>query len=545
MRRCREAWVRQPFLFGSMIGLVIYGIILVGLGMPGHAGAQAPKTLVIAIAADQTGLDPQTVQNNESGFVMSTIFDGLVNYKPGTSEVEPGLAESWTVSADGKVYTFKLRRGVKFHDGTPMNARTVAQDLDRAINPDNPCYVLNRKVDTYDAFTFGSVKGGDVVKMSVVDDYTLRFTLPKPNAPFLSSLAMAWTGIMSPAATKQYNCDASQHPVGTGPFKFVEAVRNDHITVEANRDYWGEKPKVDRIIFRIIPESATRVLALERNEVQIVADVVPADQERIQKNPDLTLYVQPGLTILGVSMSNNLGPFKDKRVRQAMNYAVDKEAINKGLYGGATTASQGMPPVLWGYNKNVEPYPYDVNKAKALLKEAGYPNGFTADMMVYPNPRGYNPIGGAKLGEAVQGYLAKVGVQVKISQYEWGAYLARYRHQPWEGFAIAGWTGDNGDPDNFLGDLFEWGPDPNKARTNNSARHLNPEFEKLIQQGRETTEQAKRAQIYEKANEILHDDAAWIFINHTRQVRASRASVKGFQLNPLTMFFHMEKVSLQ
>ena len=545
MKRLMGGWASRMFLLLSATGPVALAAVLVAVGLDGNANAQGPKTLVIAIGADQTGLDPQTVQNNESGFVMSTIFDGIVNYKAGSSEVEPGLAQSWTISPDGKVYTFKLRQGVKFHDGTPMNARTVAEDLDRAINPDNPCYVLNRKVDTYDAFTFGSVKGGDVVKMSVVDDYTLHFTLPKPNAPFLSSLAMAWQGIMSPAATKQYNCDASQHPVGTGPFKFVEAVRNDHITVEANRDYWGEKPKVDRIIFRIIPESATRVLALERNEVQIVADVVPADQARIQKNSDLKLYVQPGLTILGVSMSSNLGPFKDKRVRQAMNYAVDKEAINKGLYGGATTASQGMPPVLWGFNKNVKPYPYDVNKAKALLKEAGYPNGFSTEMMVYPNPRGYNPIGGAKLGEAVQGYLAKVGVQVKINQYEWGAFLARYRHEPWEGFAIGGWTGDNGDPDNFLGDLFEWGPDPSKPRTNNSARHLNPEFEKLIQQGRETTDQAKRAQIYEKANEILHDDAPWIFINYTNQVRASRATMKGFLLNPLQMFFHMEKVSLE
>ncbi len=538
MRRLRGGWIQRMLL-------LLVATTLVAVGLEGSVGAQAPRTLVIAIGADQTGLDPQTVENNESGFVMSTIFDGIVNYKPGSSEVGPGLAESWTISPDGKVYTFKLRRGVKFHDGTPMNARTVAEDLDRAINPNNPCYVLSRKVDTYDDFTFGSVKGGNVVKMDVLDDSTLRFTLPKPNAPFLSSLAMVWTGIMSPAATKQYNCDASQHPVGTGPFKFVEAVRNDHITVEANPDYWGGRPKVNRIIFRIIPESATRMLALERNEVQILADIPPADYERVQKNPALKFYGQPGLTILGVGMSNDLGPFKDKRVRQAMNYAVDKEAINKGLYGGATTASQGMPPVLWGYNKSVQPFPYDVNKAKDLLREAGVPNGFSTEMMVYANPRGYNPIGGAKLGEAVQSYLAKVGVNVKISQYEWGAYLDKYRRTPWEGFAISGWSGDNGDPDNFLGDLFEWDTANNKPRVNDTSRHHNPEFDRLMEQGRETTDQAKRAQIYEKANQILHDDASWIFINHTNQVRAARANVKGFQLNPLQMFFHMEQVSLE
>ena len=236
------------------LGLLIVGLISVGRGGP--AEAQAQKTLVIAIGADQTGMDPQTVQNNESGFVMSTIFDSLVNYRPGSSEVGPGLADSWTVSPDGKDFTFKLRRGAKFHDGTPMDARTVAEDLDRAINPNNPCFVPARKgVDTYDEFTFGSVKDNSVAKMTVLDEFTLRFTLPDPSAPFLSSLAMIWQGIMSPAATKQYNCDAGQHPVGTGPFKFVEAVRNDHITVEANPNYWGGRPKVDRIIFRIVPES--------------------------------------------------------------------------------------------------------------------------------------------------------------------------------------------------------------------------------------------------------------------------------------------------
>src|SRR5712664_355308 len=526
------------------LGLLIVGLISVGRGGP--AEAQAQKTLVIAIGADQTGMDPQTVQNNESGFVMSTIFDSLVNYRPGSSEVGPGLAESWTVSPDGKVFTFKLRHGVKFHDGTPMDARTVAEDLDRAINPNNPCFVPTRKgVDTYDEFTFGSVKDNSVAKMTVLDDFTLRFTLPDPSAPFLSSLAMIWQGIMSPAATKQYNCDAGQHPVGTGPFKFVEAVRNDHITVEANPNYWGGRPKVDRIIFRIVPESATRMLMLERNDAQILADVPPSDYARVQNNKALQLYKQAGLTILGVAMSNDLGPFKDRRVRQAMNYAVDKDAINQGLYAGATPASQGMPPVLWGYNKSVAPYPYDVAKAKALLAEAGYPNGFSTDMMVYANPRGYNPIGGAKLGEAVQSYLTKVGVNVKITQYEWGAYLARFRRQPWEGFAIAGWSGDNGDPDNFLGDLFEWDIANGRARTNNTSRHHSPAFDRLIRDARRTTDQTKRAALYEQANKLLHDDAAWVFMNHTNQVRAARANVKGFVLNPLQMFFNMELVSLE
>ena len=333
-------------------------VSMVPAGLWGVAQAQAPKTLVIAIGADQTGLDPQTVENNESGFIMATIYDSIVNYKVGSSLVGPGLAERWEISTDGKVYTFHLRHGVKFHDGTPMDAHTVGQDIDRAINPQNPCYVLGRKgVDTYDDFTYGSVKDGTVVKMDVPNDDTIRFTLPQPNAPFLSSVAMIWQGIVSPAATKQYNCDAGQHPVGTGPFKFVEAVRNDHVTVEANPAYWGGRPKVDRIVFQIVPESATRMLKLERNEVQILADVPPSDYGRVTGNAALKLYQQAGLTILGVGMSNDLGPFKDKRVRQAMNYAVDKDANQQRALRRRHNRRPGDPARAVGVQQERGPVP--------------------------------------------------------------------------------------------------------------------------------------------------------------------------------------------
>ncbi len=535
-------WTRT--LIRSAITAVLIGLLSLGFWAP--AWSQQPKTLVIAIDADPAGLDPQQGQSADTDYVVSTIFDGIVDSQPGSSLVGPGLAQKWTISPDGKTYTFALRHGVTFHDGTPMNAHTVADDLDRAINPNNPCYVLGRKgVSTYDDFTFGSTKAGNVVAMKVVDDYTLQFTLPQPNAPFLTNLAMVQTGIMSPTATKQYNCDAGGHPSGTGPFKFVEHVADDHVTLEANAGYWRGRPKVDRIIFQIIPESTTRLLKLRQNEVQILSDVPPSDYDQITSNRDLRLYKQPGLTILAVVMSNDAPPFNDKRVRQALNYAVDKDAINKGLYGGATTASQGMPPVLWGYDKAVQPYPYDPDKAKALLKEAGFPNGFSTDMMVYSIPRSYNPIGGAKLGEAVQAYLTKVGVNVKVTQYEWGAYLNKLRFSPWTGLGIWGWIGDSGDPDNFLGAMFAWDSSANKPVTNNVAHYYNPQVNTLIQQGRTSTDQAKRAQAYIQANRLIHDDAPWLFINHMNQARAARASVKGLLLNPVQMYFYMERVSLQ
>ena len=521
-------------------------LALLWIGQDGPAHAQGRKVLVIAIGADQTGLDPLLGGNNESGFIQSTIFDGLVMFKPGSSQIGPGLAESWAVSPDGLVYTFRLRRGVKFHDGTPMNARTVAEDIDRAINPRNPCFVLARRsVNTYIAATYGTVQAGSAAKVDALDDYTLQFTLATPNAVFLTNLAMRQLGIVSSAATKKYDCDPSQNPVGTGPFRFVEAVRNDHVTVEANPDYWGGRPKIDRIIFRVVPESSTRLLMLQRNEVQILADVPPSDSERIRTTPGLKLVAQPGLTVMGVVMSADAGPFRDARVRRALNYAVDKDTINKTLYGGATTASQIMPPVSWGHNSTIKPYPYDPPKAKALLADAGYPNGFATELSVFAEPRGWNPIGGAKIGEAVQAYLAKVGIDAKIVQYEFGAYYQRLRFTPWEGMAIVGWSGDNGDPDNFITPLFGWDDATNKPRPTNYGRLYNATLVQLIREGRETSIQARRVQVYKQANQIIHDDAPWIFVNHVNQVRATRANVKGFLLNPTQMFFHMELVSLE
>jgi len=528
------------------LAAVLVAVLLLPISWSGMARADVPKTLVIAVSADHLGLDPQTTHDNGSAYIMSTIFDGLMSYQLGTSVVAPGLAQTWTVSPDGKVYTFKIRSGVTFHDGSPLNARTVAADLDRAVNPNNPCYVFSRKaLDTYDDFTFGTMKDGTAAHIQALDDATLQITLPKPNAPFLTDLAMVWSGIMSPVATQKYNCDASKAPVGTGPFRFVEYVASDHTTLEANPSYWGDHPKVDRLVFQVVPEGATAVLRLERNEVQILTDVPTAFYGRISGNHDLKLYTQPGLTLLGVGMFTGASPFSEKRVRQAMNYAVDKDAINKALYGGATTASQGEPPVLWGYNKSVKPYPYDPAKAQALLREAGFGSGFATEMMVYANPRGYNPAGGAKLGEAIQGYLAKVGVTVKLVQYEWGAYIDKLHHSPWQGFAICGWSGDNGDPDNFLGPLFGFDEVAGKPQYSNCASYHSQAFDQLITRGQQATSQADRERVYLQANAILHDDAPWIFVNHMNQVRAARGSVTGVTLNPLQMFFHMERVGMQ
>jgi peptide/nickel transport system substrate-binding protein len=495
------------------------------------------KTLIIALGADATFLDPESVMNNESGFVMSAIFDGLTKYKKGTSEPGPGLAEKWDISEDGKEYTFYLRKGVKFHDGTDFNADAMIAELDRVTNEDNPYYVYKQEgVHSFATFTWGIVDS-----FEKVDDYTIKIMLSEPHAPFLASIAMVWSGIMSPAAIEKWGFEVNDHPVGTGPFKLVEWVRNDHLTLEANKDYWDGAPQVDKLIYRIVPESSVRLLKLEQGEVQILADVSPDDYERIKSNSDLVLLEQPGLTVNGIALIADAEPWTDVRVRQAVNYAVNKDEMNEFLYkNAAVTAATGMPPILMGYPKDLQPYPYDPEKAKQLLADAGYPDGFTYKLLCYENPRGYNPVG-IKMAVAIQEYLAAVGINLELETLEWGAFLDTRRRADNKDLGMVGWSGDNGDPDNFLWEMFSTDNIP----VGNTSHFSDPELDEILRKARTVSDTAERASLYEQAATIIHDEAPWLFVNHTLHVRATRANVEGFALNPLQMFWYLEDVTLK
>lgn len=263
------------------LGAAVVALILIAGGQGGLRAAQvhaspaaAPTSMTILIAQDAVGLDPQAVEDNSAGFIDSCVLDQLVEYKKGTTNVGPGLATSWKISKNGKVYTFSLRKGVKFQDGTPFNAGAYIKDLDRLVNPQNPNYVLKQAgVQSFIEFTYGLVKS-----YKATGPYTVQITLKQPFGPFLSSLAMVWSGVMSPTAvSKGGNAGVLQHPVGTGPYRFVEWVKNDHITLQANPSYWGHKPAVKRLTFQIVPDASVRVLKLQRGEAQIDADVTTQD----------------------------------------------------------------------------------------------------------------------------------------------------------------------------------------------------------------------------------------------------------------------------
>ena len=501
------------------------------------AAARADTTLVVGIASDPTGLDPEAVENNTSGFIMSTVYDSLLRYKPGTTDVAPGVADRWTVSPDGLTYTFHLRPGVTFSDGTPLDAKAVVWNVDRLLNKANPDYIYNTgPVEGYIDFTYGDVAG-----YRATGDDTVEFTFKKPSAAFLNSLAMVWNGLVSPAAAAKAGKDLRNHPVGSGPFVLREWRQRDQIILDANPAYWGGKPKVDHLIFKEIPDPQAAVLALKRGDIQILGDLGTQAVPALKGDPNITLLTQPGLAVSGVALPVDTPPFDDKRVRQALNYAVDKEAINKALFAGlAVPLTSPLPQAQWGFDKSLPGYPYDPAKAKARLAEAGLKPGTSVELATYNSPRGYNPIG-PNLAIAIQGYLNKVGLTVKVRQVEVGAYFQEVRSGKYTGMMMEGWTGDNGDPDNFLGELWGHANFP----VADWARYNSPAFEALLAQALVASDPAKRTPLYEQAQKIVLDDAPWIFINSTLQVRAIRNNVKGFELNPTQMFFGMEKVGVE
>jgi peptide/nickel transport system substrate-binding protein len=502
---------------------------------PSVLRAADQSTLVISQQADPTGLDPEAVLNNSSGFVMATIYDGLVNYKSGTVEVGPGLAESWEVSDDGMTYTFHLRQGVSFHDGTPFNAQTYVQGLDR-LKKEDPHSIYNTgPVESYIDFTYGAVDS-----YKAVDDKTVEFRLKHAFAPFLTSLAMVWNGVVSPAAAIKYGKDFRNNPVGTGPFVFKEWRHNDQVILEANKSYWGGQPKVDRLIFKINPDAQASLLALRQGDVHILADVNTQLVPAIRANSDLTLMTQPGLAISGMGMPCDTAPFTDKRVRQALNYAIDRDAINKSLFKGlAVPMTAPLPEAQWGFDPSLKGYPYDPDKARSLLAAAGLQNGFKSELLTYNSARGYNPAG-PELAVAIQGYLRKIGVQVSVQKAEMGSYLSQIRSGKYGGMFLVGWTGDNGDPDNFLYELFS----SDNIPVGDTPRYRNPDVDTALRQAQQEPNHDKRVALYQQAQKIILDDAPWVFINSVEQVRAASKRVQGYVLNPTQMFFGMEKVSL-
>jgi len=524
-----------------MVTLVL-SFVLILSGCSGNNDSAAPAAsesggesagggkLIVGRGGDSAALDPSIVTDGESLKIAQQVFDPLLAYKSGTTEVEPALAESWTISDDGLTYTFKLRKGVKFHDGTDFNADAVVFNFNRWNDPKSEFKFEGDSFDYYDSM-FGPEEARVIKSVKAVDESTVEFQLNNPQAPFLQNLAMPPFSIASPTAIEKEKENFKSNPVGTGPFVFKEWKRSDSITLDKNPNYWQQGlPKVDQVIVRAIPDNTARFNALQNGEIDLMEDLSPDDLATLESNPDLQKFNRPPFNVAYLGFNTAKKPFDNPKVRVALNYAVDKKGIIDAFFAGqAEAAVNPIPPTLWGYNKSVEDYPFDLAKAKQLLADAGYPNGIDQELTFYAMPvsRPYMP-DGRKVAEVIQASFAQIGVKVSIQSPEWATYLDDLSKGEKDDLFIIGWTGDNGDPDNFFYPLL----DKDSIGGNNYSQYVSEPLHKVLVQAQQETDQDARAKLYEQAQVIVKKDAPWVPLVHSTPLLAATSKLKGYTPSP-------------
>lgn len=505
----------------------------------------AAKTLVYCSEGSPEGFNPQFFTTGTTMDASSVpMFNRLVQFELGTTNIVPGLAESWTATPDGLSYTFKLRKGVKFHSNDKFkptrdfNADDVLFSYNRMADPNHPFH----KTTPGQTFTyFEDMAMRDVVdRVEKVDPMTVRFVLKKPEAPFLANLAMDFASILSAEyADKMMAAKTPEvidrEPIGTGPFQFVSYQKDAVIRYKAFDQHWDGRPKIDNLVYAITTDASVRYAKLKTGECHVMAFPKPADVELMKKDPNINLISQQGLNVGYISFNVEKKPFDNKLVRQALNMAINKKAILDSVYQGAgQVAKNPIPPTLWSYNDKVKDYPYDVAKAKELLAKAGVAAGTEVELWYLPVTRPYNP-DGKRMAELVQSDWEKVGIKTKLLTFEWGEY--RKRSKVGEQHAMMfGWSGDNGDPDNFFVPLLSC---PAVKGGGNVARWCNKEFDELINKAKATPKQAERAAFYAKAQEIAKEEAPWITIAHSVRFDPVRKEVKGYKMDATAHhYFH-------
>ena len=501
------------------------------------AGAVQAKTFVYCSEGSPENFTPALNTTGTSFDAARPIYDKLTQFARGSTQVEPALAESWTVSPDGKTLTFKLRKGVKFHSGvggfTPtrdFNADDVVFSFERQSKADHPYAKVSG--GKYDYFADMGLKD-DLVSVEKVDPLTVRLTLKKANVTMLANLAMDFASIHSAEyaefllkANKKEQLD--QVPVGTGPFSFVTYQKDAVIRYKAHKAYWGEKALVDDLVYAITPDPTARYSKLKAGECHFVIAPRPADLPEMQKDASLKVINQPGLNIAYWAFNAQKPPFDKKEVRQAFSMAIDKAAILRDVYLGAGQPAKNLvPPTMWGYNDAVKDYPFDAAKAKALLEKAGVKAPLEIDLWYMPVQRPYNP-NAKRIAEMMQADLAKIGVNAKLVTYEWGEY--RKRMQQGEHMTgMLGWTGDNGDPDNFF---FLHGCDAARPGGQNLSKWCFKPFDDKLEQARSLTDQKARTKLYEEMQVLEHEEAPDFKIAHSVVYEAMRKEVSGYKQSP-------------
>jgi len=508
-----KIWRRWMVLFCGVI-------LVVGFALsPGPVFGKDIKVLRIGIGIDPDTLNPFEGTTAICFNISELISDTLGKFTP-DGKLEPNLATEWSVSEDGKTYTYKLRKGVRFTDGAPLTSETFRRMVELIQDP---------KVRMPFRFLFSSIE-----KVTVIDDYTFQFNLKAPFAPFAQLMAVYPPS--SQKATTPYDANKlRKNPVGAGPYKLAEWVRGERVVLVRNENYWGLKPTVEKIIYRIIPETATRVAMLRAGQLEVAYSPSPPDIQALEADPKIKVVRPASSRAIFVAMNCQKGFTKDKRVRQALNYAVNKEAIvKKVLFGTAQPLKGPMPPSMFGYTQMENQYTYNPAKAKALLKEANFPKDGVIKMITPTGRYTYDK----QVAEAVQAFLQDIGVKVELRTYDWPTYVAMTR-KPLEKseleLNLIGWGSPYFDADFFL--LMRFSSFVHPPRGLNETFYHNPEFDKAVGMARQIIDPAKRMALYTKASKIIWDEAPVIWLYVEPYSIAYRSNLKGFKILPIERFY--------
>jgi len=500
---------------GMFVGLLV---LLLCMVFSNPSPVMAANVLRIGIGVDAESLNPQETTTATIQNICEFMYDRLY-YQNAEAENVPMLVADKSVSKDGLIWTFKLRRDVRFHDGTAFNAEAVKASLDRLRHP---------KTRAPLRFYVGMVD-----RVEVVDDYTIQIHLKYPYGMLESIFSHTVTCPISQKAIKELGDRLSARPVGTGPFKFGEWVKGERIVLVRNDDYYGRKPTLEKIIFRIVPEHATRTAMLRAGDLDVIESPQPPDVPALQRDPDLKVIGEPSSRIMFIGFNNQKGPFKDKRVRQAFNHMVDKDAIvSKVMFGTADPLEGPMPAGYFGYHR-IGQYTYDPDKAKELLRAADFPMDKTVSLITPTGRYAFDK----QVAEAVQAYINDIGIKVELRTYDWPTYHAMTRKPVEENeteLFLLGWRNPILDPDIlYMAALHSraWAP-----RGMNTAFYKNPEFDRLIEKARISQSPAERKELYKKVSMVLWDEAPLLFLYEPQYTIAHRKNVKGIEVFPMEKF---------
>uniref|UniRef100_A4XQJ6 Extracellular solute-binding protein, family 5 n=1 Tax=Ectopseudomonas mendocina (strain ymp) TaxID=399739 RepID=A4XQJ6_ECTM1 len=511
------------------------GVLLAAL----FAAQVQAANLVVCSEASPEGFDiVQYTAATTADATAETLFERLVAFAPGSTDIVPALAQSWEISDDGLGYTFTLREGVKFHankEFTPsrtFNADDVLWSFQRQLDPTHPWHKLSLRGFPY-AESMGLAQL--IERIEKLDEHRVRFVLKHPEAPFLANLAMGFASIYSAEYAEHLLASGKPErlnnaPIGTGPFVFERYAKDAQVRFRGNPDYWDGAPAIERLVLAITPEPNVRQQRLKAGDCQIALYPRPVDIPALKADPQLQVLELDSLLTAYIGINTRHRPLHDVRVRQAINLAFDKAAYIRAQFGegNATPAVAPYPATLWGHDETLQDWPHDPERARQLLAEAGHADGFALSIWTRPGggPTNPNPGIGAQM---LQADLAAIGIRSDIRVFEWGELIKRAKNGEHD-LVFMGWAGDNGDPDNFL--------TPNLSCAaaesgENQAGWCDKAFDTLIAQARREPQQGKRAALYRQALAIFHEQAPWIALAHPKQFAALRKGVEGFVLSPL------------